>query len=158
MNTVCLDKDGAASFVGHRSPVSGAPPKNFGKASVDGKSSDASCQPGTCHCSKSFFWFRFCLSVLDKMRVIRAVAALNSGRTVGSRQVVRYAGLGCRVSINTPSAQCYSSRLSGLRHFSNSHVSRAASSSAAEAAYAFSSPSLLNWAPDRANHYDNSPA
>ncbi|KAK4132825.1 mitochondrial elongation factor g 1-like protein [Trichocladium antarcticum] len=69
---------------------------------------------------------------LAKMRVIRAVAALNSGRAVGSRQGLRYAGLGCRVVLNTPSAQCYNSRLSGLRHFSRSPSSRA--SSAAEAA------------------------
>ncbi|KAK4098634.1 mitochondrial elongation factor g 1-like protein [Parathielavia hyrcaniae] len=68
-----------------------------------------------------------------KMRMIRAVAALNSGSAVGSRPAVRYAGLACRVAaINPPAAQCYSSRLSGLRYFSRSPVSRA--SSAAEAA------------------------
>ncbi|KAL2129263.1 hypothetical protein VTI74DRAFT_8000 [Chaetomium olivicolor] len=67
------------------------------------------------------------------MRVIRAVAALSSGSAVATRQGARYAGLACRAAITSPSsAQCYSFRLSGLRHFSRSSVARA--SSAAEAA------------------------
>ncbi|GAB1310572.1 Elongation factor G, mitochondrial [Madurella fahalii] len=63
------------------------------------------------------------------MRVIRAVTALNSSRAVASRHGIRYAGLGCRTALNTPSTQW---QLSGLRHFSRSPVRTA--SSAAEAA------------------------
>ncbi|KAK3309911.1 P-loop containing nucleoside triphosphate hydrolase protein [Chaetomium strumarium] len=66
------------------------------------------------------------------MRLIRAVAALNSNCAVGTRQGARYAGLAYRAALSTPSAQHYSFRLSGLRHFSRSPVSRA--STAAEAA------------------------
>lgn len=78
-----------------------------------------------------------------KMRVIRAVAALNSG-AVGSRQGARYAGLALRAAaFNSPSAPCYSFRLSGLRHFSRSPLSRA--SSAAEQAYAFPELDCIRW-------------
>ncbi|AEO70534.1 01818898-4a2b-41f6-ad44-ca9129b79fc2 [Thermothielavioides terrestris] len=68
------------------------------------------------------------------MRVIRAATALSSGCAAGSRQAaVRYAGLACRAAVSAPSPQCYYNfRLSGLRHFSRSPVSRAMS--AAEAA------------------------
>ncbi|KAL2142707.1 hypothetical protein VTI28DRAFT_795 [Corynascus sepedonium] len=66
------------------------------------------------------------------MRVIRAVAALNSSCALGSRQGARYAGLAYRAAVTSPSTPCYSARLSGLRHFSRTPSSRA--SSAAEAA------------------------
>jgi hypothetical protein len=81
-------------------------------------------------------------SFVAKMRVIRAATALSSGCAAGSRQAaVRYAGLACRAAVSAPSPQCYYNfRLSGLRHFSRSPVSRAMS--AAEAAYAHPNPSL----------------
>ena len=77
-----------------------------------------------------------------KMRVIRAAAALNSGCAAGSRQGIRLAGLACR-SVVPPSAPRYSFRLSGLRHFSRSPVSR--SSTAADDACVSPEPEHSNW-------------
>ncbi|KAK4152531.1 mitochondrial elongation factor g 1-like protein [Chaetomidium leptoderma] len=67
-----------------------------------------------------------------RMRVIRAAAALNSTCAVGARQGARYGSLAGRAAVDLRLAPCYSFRLSGLRHFSRSPISRA--STAAEAA------------------------
>lgn len=87
-------------------------------------------------------------SFFAKMRVIRAVTALNSSRAVASKHGARYAGLGCRAVLSTPSTQW---QLSGLRHFSRSPVRTA--SSAAEAAYAYPNPTRMG-AIDKLTHGD----
>ncbi|KAK3393561.1 P-loop containing nucleoside triphosphate hydrolase protein [Podospora didyma] len=81
---------------------------------------------------QSFFPNPF-LILYVKMRVIRAVAALNSGCTVGSRHGVRYFSLGCRIAVNTPSFRAPSFHLESRRLLSGT-MSRAAAMSAAEAA------------------------
>ncbi|KAK4462179.1 P-loop containing nucleoside triphosphate hydrolase protein [Cladorrhinum samala] len=70
------------------------------------------------------------------MRVIRAVATLNSGRAAATRAGVRHVGLACRAAINTPSTttQWNGSQVAGARYFSRTPTFRAGASSAAAAA------------------------
>ncbi|KAK0735056.1 elongation factor G, mitochondrial [Lasiosphaeria miniovina] len=70
------------------------------------------------------------------MRVIRAVATLNSGRTVGPSHGVRYFSLGCRAAINTTSsrvAPALPTLLGNRRHFSITNYRTAAISAAEDA-------------------------
>ncbi|KAK4193264.1 mitochondrial elongation factor g 1-like protein [Podospora australis] len=70
------------------------------------------------------------------MRVVRAVAALNSSsRAVATRTgAVRHVGLGCRTQLATTQQQWNASRLSGLRYFSRTRNCRDAAADALRAA------------------------
>ncbi|KAK0624615.1 mitochondrial elongation factor g 1-like protein [Bombardia bombarda] len=77
--------------------------------------------------------YGLCFSSFYFMRVIRAVAALNSSRAAASRHGVRYMSLGCRVALDTASPRWTASQLGTRgRYFSATSMSRAMS--AADAA------------------------
>ena len=70
------------------------------------------------------------------MRVIRAVAALNSGRLAASRQSVRYFSLGYRAGVDSvcPSPRQTTSQIGACRPFSGTRSPRYAALTAAEEA------------------------
>ncbi|KAK0730286.1 mitochondrial elongation factor g 1-like protein [Lasiosphaeris hirsuta] len=123
--TVAPNQNQATNIPSVASPTYGAS-AGFTDGVGSGSKSAASNMPANTH------WLG--LFSLAKMRVIRAVAALNSC-AVASRQGVRYLGLGCRVAVDNaaPTLRWTSCQIAGRRHFSGSFPMLAAVS-AAEAA------------------------
>ncbi|KAK3987776.1 mitochondrial elongation factor g 1-like protein [Cladorrhinum sp. PSN332] len=96
---------------------------------------NAAPEASTLTSSQSLFYTGPGFLFLVKMRVIRAVATLNSGRAAATRTGVRHVGLACRVAVNAPStSQWNASEIGGARYFSRTPTFRAGASSAAAAA------------------------